>query len=229
MKQKIGKILKIVLIALFGIAIIAMIWVWKDNGATLFNFGESGSTSRREQQGERLFDSKKIPFVKEEIRFSIDVLEDGLKNMGTLVTHEYFFSMIETYEKTVTALGIPSTAKVSYSYDGTVLAGVDFKEVFVEKNDDEMLLKIYIPGSFIQTTTIDFDSFKLFEEKNGLWSKIKAEDINKSLVELEKKAREQAVEKGILKNADKNAETIIGQFVASMPGTEDYKVIILHK
>lgn len=157
---------------------------------------------------------------KAEVTISTQIIEDGLRNMGVLITQEYFFTQVESYEKEVPAEIIPaitSTARVVYSYDGVVSAGIDCEKILIKRDEEDLLkITVVLPEPEIQYVDIDLESFKLYEEKQGLWSKIKLADVNKSLVEFKNSAKEKALEKDILSNARTNAEAIVIRFIKSV-------------
>ena len=54
------------------------------------------------------------------ITVNTKTIQDGLVNMGFLVTQEYYFTQIETYSKDKNILFvIPTTSGFTYSYDGS--------------------------------------------------------------------------------------------------------------
>lgn len=181
-----------------------------------------------QETGEKLFDADKSG-ANEEITVSTEIITDGLQNIGKLVTQEYFFTQVESYEKQVQAGPLSSKANIVYSYDGVVTAGVECDEIQVEKDEKNKIITITIPKSDIQDVNIDLDSFKIYEEKQGLWSKIKLADVNKSLIEFNKAAKEKAIDKGVLESADKNAEQVIDRFVKSLIDLGDYTIYYRHK
>ena len=143
------------------------------------------------------------------ITVNTKTIQDGLVNMGFLVTQEYYFTQVETYSKDKNILFvIPTTSGFTYSYDGAVMAGVDFE----------------MPASEIQAVTIDKDTFKIYSEKDSLWNPLKLEDYNVSLVEFENAAKEKALASGILTRSDEQARSLVRQFISSLPGTAAYTV-----
>jgi hypothetical protein len=154
-----------------------------------------------------------------------ETIQDGLREMGVLITQEYYFTQVENYEKTKTILKfITSSSNFIYSYDGVVTAGVDFNNISVEKDDEGKVITIAVPQSEIQYIDIDYDSFKKYSEKDGLWNPISIEDYNASLVDLEKSAKEKAIDKGVLDKADENARNIIQNFVSGIVDDSDYTI-----
>ena len=168
---------------------------------------------------------EKLVEVEVEKEITHEMIQDGLNDMGVLITEEYYFTQVEDYTSSKTYLKfITSTSNFVYSYDGVVGAGINFNEIRVEKNDDAKKIIISLPKSYIQYTDIDFDSFQVYSEKEGLWNPIKISDYNDSMVEFEKNAENKAIEKGILERADEGAKTIIENFVLGLVGPAGYKV-----
>ena len=153
------------------------------------------------------------------------MIREGLADMGFLVTQEYYFTQVETYtkEKTIFVI-IPSSSGFTYSYDGTVLAGVDFSEISVRSDEDRRAIVVDMPASEIQTVTIDRDTFKIYSEKDSLWNPLKLEDYNISLAEFENAAKEKALASGILERSDAQAQTLVRQFILSLPSAAGYTV-----
>lgn len=164
-------------------------------------------------------------FVEVEKTITSETIAEGLKDMGFLVTEEYYFTMVESYEKTKSLFKFITTkSNFLYSYDGVLYAGVDFERISVDKDDDKKVINITIPKAVTQSITIDKNSFKAYEEKEGWGNELTMEDFNKSLLELEKAAESRAIDRGVLDRADENAKEVIGKFVNSLAG-DDYTVV----
>ena len=164
---------------------------------------------------------------KDKVRISTssETIRDGLANMGVLITQEYYFTQVETYTKEKNIfLVIPSTSAFTYSYDGAVMAGVDFEKILVETDEDRRTITVTMPSSEIQAVTIDKDTFKIYSEKDSLWNPLKLEDYNISLDEFETAAKEKALASGILTRSDEQAQNIVRRFIQSLPGMSGYTV-----
>lgn len=157
-----------------------------------------------------------------------DIIEDGLNNMGFLVTQEYYFTQIEEYTKTkkfdFKIAQAYSNASFSYSYDGKVEAGVDFTKISIEKDDADKKIIISVPSSEIHATTIDEDSFQLYNEDSKLWNRIEVQDFNNAQKEFKANAEKKAIQRGVLKKADEQARVVISNFVTQLIGTSDYTI-----
>ena len=146
-------------------------------------------------------------------KITAQTLQDGLNDMGFLVTAEYYF----------TELGITETNYCA-AYDGTVNAGIDFSGVTVEMDDALGTVVVRVPAAEIFDVDIDTDSFRLISEKSGLGNPVSVADFNTSLAELESTASEKALERGVLEKADENARLIIRGFVGSLVDLSRYTV-----
>lgn len=170
---------------------------------------------------------KKAPKREEKVLIttSTETVQDGLNNMGILITQEYYFTQVETYAKEKKILSFINTESgFSYSYDGKVTAGVDFEKIGLEKDDKEKVIVVSIPDSAIQSVDIDTDTFKIYSEKESIWNPIKLEDYNMSLTDFEVAARQKALENGILDRSDAQAKNLITNFIRNFSAFSDYKI-----
>lgn len=159
------------------------------------------------------------------ISVSTDTIQDGLANMGVLVTQEYYFTQVEKYTKEKTFLKfITSSSEFMYSYDGAVMAGIDFERIEIKTDEDRKIITVDMPDSEIQAVTIDKNTFKIYSEKDSLWNPLKLEDYNISLVEFENAAKEKAIASGILERSDEQARNLVREFISSLPNTGEYTV-----
>jgi len=163
---------------------------------------------------------------------SVATLQDGLKEMGILITEEYYFTEVVSYSSVKEFLGMKIDAtETTYlvGYDGVVTAGVDFTAITVEADEENRVITVHIPAATVQNTVVDTGSFTLYSEKQGWWNPASAADYNASLKELETNARGKALEKGLLTRADENAQKLICNFIRSFAEAADYTVVIAGK
>ena len=159
------------------------------------------------------------------ISVSTETIRDGLANMGVLITQEYYFTQVETYTKEKTFLKfITSSSEFMYSYDGKVLAGVDFGEIKIASDEDKKIITVTMPASRIEAVAIDRDTFRIYSEKESLWNPLKLEDDNISLAEFEDAAKEKAVGGGILARSDEQAKNLVREFISSLPNMSGYTI-----
>ena len=162
---------------------------------------------------------EKEKIVEVEKKITSEIIQDGLNNMGFLISQEYYFTEVVEYSsiKTLLKINIPFTQSgYLISYDGIVEAGIDMTQAKVKKDDDQRTITITLPQPVIKSVSIDFDSFQVYSEKESIFNPITVEDYNNSLKELEATAREKAVERGVLEQAEKNARVVISGFISGL-------------
>ncbi len=156
---------------------------------------------------------------------STETIEDGLRDMGVLITQEYYFTQVEKYTKEKKILNvINSSSEFIYSYDGSVSAGIDFGGITLDKDDENKTITVNIPKSEIQTVNIDTNTFQVYSEKDSLWNPMKLEDFNASLTDFEDAAKQKALDNGILKKSDDHARVLITNFIKNFASVSDYQV-----
>ena len=210
----------IVAAAILAVVIVALATRKPSSAPSVSKAGEPEVIIKEvEKPVEKLIEVEKLVEVEKEI--TAELVEDGLREMGTLITEEYFFTEVVSFSSvkslfnTKIELGFTESSYLA-SYDGVVTAGIDFSDITVEKSADGSVLRIQLPAAQIQNVDIDPNSFELYSEKVGFANPISVEDFNSSLTALEDTAREKAVSRGVLERADENAQTVVRNFVGSL-------------
>ncbi len=172
---------------------------------------------------------EKLVVMEKEI--TADIVEDGLNDMGFLITEEYYFTEVVNYSSVKKYWKIElkfTESSFLASYDGMVTAGMDFTKIKVEKDNENAVIRVTLPQAEIKNTDIDPNSFVLYSEKEGLGNRISVAEYNNSLIELENEARRKAEERGVLDRANDNAERVIQQFVGGLLDLSAYTLVFQH-
>lgn len=174
--------------------------------------------------------AEKIFTVEKEIELTGDTIKWGLKDIGKLVTQEYYFTHVEKFESDRTykdiALPLTNTSFV-YSFDGTITAGIDFEKVEVEKDDDKKTVTVKLPEVEIMSAEVDPESRVIYEEKNNILNPIDLESVLVSFEDMIKDEKEKAVERGVLDKAADNAKILVENFLKSTFTLEEYKISVV--
>lgn len=168
--------------------------------------------------------------VEVEKEISSEMIEDGLRDMGVLVTGEYYFTGVMSYSSAKELFGIKLPLTESgylVSYDGTVTAGADFSSLTVEKDELGNGCTVRIPKCSVFAVDIDPESFTLYSEKHGLGNRVSIADYNDSLIELEHNASETAVSKGLLESSEAQARLLIKNFAGSLLGVDTRMIKVI--
>ena len=200
--------------------IIGVTWMARQETAT-----DPKGKNERESAASASTGEGKI-FLKD-ITLSRETIQSGLREIGKLCTAEYDFTHVETFEsqKDLFGLKIPGTkASYVYSYDGTIMAGVDFTRISVEKDDAKMRITIHFPKVEIISSEIDMDSFTLYGEKKSIFNPFEVEDFALTQSDMIRMELEKAVEDGILDRAAENAEQILINFLTGTFDLDRYEI-----
>ena len=173
--------------------------------------------------------------IQDDIAVLNETISSGLKEMGELITAEYYFSSSETVQDVkvldLSSLGIDFKTNIpltsnsfTYSYDGEIMAGIDFKGIEVNVDKENNVIKIKLPEAKIISSSVDPDSYQFYEIKNNILNPISPENYAVSYADLIHSEEEKAIDKGLLNKATNNAETIVSNFVKSY--VEGYKIEI---
>lgn len=223
MKNK--KVLIPAAVALVAVIVILIVWAVGRN-RTVPEPAPAAVPSLAEPDIKVVYKEKE-KLVEVEKTVTAKIIQDKLRDMGFMVTQEYWFSEVMSYSSAKDLFGVklPFTeSNFIASYEGSITAGVDFTKVNFFKNDTELTVTVIMPEAELLATTIDNDSFKLYSEKEGIGNNISLNDYNVSVINLKKAAEQKAVERGVLDKASENAERIIRDVVDSLVDTEEYAV-----
>ena len=173
--------------------------------------------------------------IAEEVEITGETIRSGMTDIGELATEEYWFTQVETFDKSKTAqlfsitFDVPLTrTKFVYSYDGVIKAGIDFTKTEVEKDELKRLITITLPKAYILSSEIDYDSFQLYDEKTSIFNPLSVKDVSDTNREMICSAEKDAIAKGVLDRADKNAEKLVKNFLRGGYDLRGYAIKIEH-
>ncbi|MCH5255434.1 MAG: DUF4230 domain-containing protein [Lachnospiraceae bacterium] len=165
--------------------------------------------------------------VEKEIQISGETMRSNLANIGKLCTAEYGYTHVEQFDSSrkINDFKIPfTTSSFIYSYDGTIMAGIDFTKIQVVKNDTNKVITVTLPDVEIISSSIDQDSFQLYDETNNIFNPIHVTDVTDSLANLQKSEEEKAIAEGLLDKARANASLLVENFMHSSYDIGEYEV-----
>lgn len=146
------------------------------------------------------------------------VLDFGFKDVGELVTQEWYGRILEDSSKDrklFNKISIPFTnSRIIFSLDVEVTAGLDFKEIEY-RVINETTIKIKLPKAKIYKYYQVPNTFNDYLDDESWFTNITSKerhDLEDAVVE---KGKETALKSGLLEKADKNAKIIIEQMVKS--------------
>ena len=147
------------------------------------------------------------------------VLDFGFKNVGELVTQEWYGRILEDSSKDrkmFKKLSIPfTTSRLIFSLDVEVLAGIDFKKIDYNISNDRSRITVLLPKAKVYKYYQVPNTFKAYLDEESLFSNISSSKRHKLEEEVVKKGKKTALDSGLLEKADKNAKILIEQMIKS--------------
>ncbi|MDE7176839.1 MAG: DUF4230 domain-containing protein [Lachnospiraceae bacterium] len=205
-KRKILNLVKLFLVLLVIILVAIFLYVM---------LRQKNEITGLKEEVERLSDPVAI-YEEATKEVDIHVINAAIQDIGELATVEYLYTDAGKFEDVAELFGknIPFTKKTFIAkWDGAIKAGVDISKVNVETNNNTKEIIVHIPKAEILSHEIDVESIETLDEKNGLFNKLKVEDV-REFDAISKEAMEQrAIENGLLDKAFSNTKDIIYKIV----------------
>lgn len=164
-------------------------------------------------------------FEEKEVKLTGETVKSSLVSIGSLDTAEYNYTHVESFKskRTIAGHDIPLTqTSFIYSYDGTITAGIDFAQIEIQVMEEEKEIEVTIPQASIHTSSVDKDSFALYDESNNIFNPISVQDVTVSLKDMEEKEKKKALKEGILDKAERNAISMIDNIIKAIDINQEY-------
>ena len=187
---------------------------------TLFGSGDRGGISVRQKSADR------TGVIETAQEIEVETIEDGIRKMGFLITAEYYFTELVTNRKYQKFFDFPlgfTETNYMISYDGKVAAGIDFTQVEAEADEETKVITIRLPDAELRDIEIDWDKMQIRSERQNIFTQFTEEERAEAMRQFQDDVRTKAEERGLLTDASRNAEGIIGQFVTGLTKGE-YRV-----
>ncbi|MEA5082614.1 MAG: DUF4230 domain-containing protein [Lachnospiraceae bacterium] len=158
------------------------------------------------------------------------VLKQQIVNINELTTVEYHYTTMGQFENSTDFYGmkVPFTTKrFIVSYDGVIKAGVDLGGIEIAVS--ETVITVTLPKAEILSHKVDESSFQIYDEKSGIFNRIKLEDYNNFQLEQKKTMEDKALSSGILSEAYSNAENTVRNIIEMATDDYEYTIIIKEK
>lgn len=149
---------------------------------------------------------------------NINVINSSIQEIGELATIEYLYTDAGKFEDAAELFGKElnwsfTTKSFIAKWDGTIKAGIDIHEVVAEESKESKEIIIYLPEAKILSHEIDEESIETLDQKDGLFNKVKVEDVRQFDAVSKEVMEEKIVEMGVLDKAYENAQEIIYKLI----------------
>lgn len=162
--------------------------------------------------------------VEERKQITEDVLKQQMEGIGELNTAKYYYTNMGRYENTLQFKGqnIPFTQKAFIiSYDGTIKAGVDLKDIKMEIAENK--IRCTLPVGKILSHDVDMETVTVFDEKNSIFNGLSTEDVTQFLSDQKLRMEERAIASELLTEAQKNTKDCLNTLFGVLVKSDEYQ------
>lgn len=152
-------------------------------------------------------------------------IEQKVSKIVELSTVKYNYTDVVSYRdsKELGGMKLPFTEKkFIVQYSGYIKAGVDLSTIQVDIKDQDTI-HIDMKKAQVLENIIVEEEVKFFDEKDGLFNKLSFKDLYSVLIGEKQKAKDDAINRGLLNESQNNAEEILLSLLEEM----DFKNIII--
>ncbi len=164
--------------------------------------------------------------VTKETSILSDTVEEQVSKILELSTVKYNYTNVVSYKdnKKFNEMNIPFTSKgFLIKYSGYIKAGIDLETVEVNVKDKKSV-EIVLDKPKVFDNVINEEDVYVYDERESIFNQLKIEDLYDVLVKEKTNMEEEVINKGLLNEAQKNAEEILNSFLQNM-GFENIKIL----
>lgn len=147
-----------------------------------------------------------------------DTIEEQVTKILEMSSVKYNYSNIAVYKdnKKLSGLNIPFTNKsFIIKYKGYIKAGIDLNDIIINVVDPKTI-KIVSEKPFILDNVINEEDVYIYDEKDSVFNKLSFNNLYDVLKEEKKDMEKEAIENGLLNDAEKNIREILTAVLESM-------------
>ncbi|MBG9979930.1 DUF4230 domain-containing protein [Facklamia sp. DSM 111018] len=146
-----------------------------------------------------------------------ELVKDRLEESQELITMKYYYTNMGMFEnqKAVKEWKIPLTkSEFMLSYNGVINAGIDLSQVDLSIENET--LKVSLPEAKILAHDVDENSIEVFNEETSVFNPLKVEDVTDLQVNLSDKMEKEALENGLIEQAQSYSENNLKNLLHSI-------------
>lgn len=147
-----------------------------------------------------------------------NTIEEQVSKLVELSTVKYNYTNIVEYDDILQFKGIklPFTNKrFIVKYSGYIKAGINLDTIEIDiKNRDN--IDIWMSKPKIMENVISEEDVSFYDESDSIFNKLEFGDLYTVLIEEKEKMKDEAMEKGLLNDAEKNGEEILKSLLNGM-------------
>lgn len=158
---------------------------------------------------------------------SSKLISQSIEEISQLAVVDYRYTNVGKFENRVDFYGwkVPLTMKrFIIAYDGEIKAGIDMSQADVKLRGNK--IDVTLPKAKILSHDIDTDSIQVFDETKNIFNPITITDYVTFSKDQKQKLEQQAIEKGLLAEAQTKAENTVRNWLTAVAGENEYEINI---
>ncbi|OFI05309.1 hypothetical protein CLOACE_18330 [Clostridium acetireducens DSM 10703] len=158
-------------------------------------------------------------FLKENKIKDSSIIYERISKICELSTIKYNYSNVLAVKdaKKFNGVDIPLTKKsFLVKYDGYIKAGIDLKNSNIKTNVEGDSVELVLPKAKILDHSINEKNIFVYDERSAIFNKLTLKDMINEISDEKKKVEEDAINRGILNDANKNAENLLKDILKDM-------------
>ncbi|HHV38957.1 MAG TPA: DUF4230 domain-containing protein [Tepidimicrobium sp.] len=155
-----------------------------------------------------------------------DTIDQQVIKILEVSSIKYSYSNIVTYEdnKKISGFNIPFTSKsFIIKYKGYIKSGIDLNDIMIDMVNPRTI-KITLAKPSVLDNVIEEEGVYTYNEKDSVFNKLSFNDLYGVLTEEKKAIENEAIENGLLNEAEENIKDVLMTFLKGM-GFEDIQII----
>ena len=166
----------------------------------------------------------------EGILITSELIEERLELVQDLVALEYHYRDVDSIERAkfkILGLDVPFTgSRIILTYGGVIKYGIDVSQIQIEVNEAAKTVLLLLPECKIISHDIPEDGIEIFDAGRSMVNPITVQDYVNFRMAKKSEMEEHTVANGLMQNAREQAASALTAFLSSLPGMEDYYLII---
>lgn len=156
--------------------------------------------------------------IKNDTSIDVSRVEEKISKILELSTARYDYVNVAIYKdsKKFNDIKLPfTTKKFMIKYSGYIKAGFDMENIEIESNEEKRI-KLRVNKPLILDNVINEEEVYIYDEKSSIFNKLSYNDLYEVLIEEKENVKEDAISKGLLKEAETNAKELLNSLLETM-------------
>ena len=166
----------------------------------------------------------------EGVLITSELIEERLELVQDLVALEYHYRDVDSIERAkfkILGLDVPFTgSRIILTYGGVIKYGIDVSQIQIEVNEAAKTVLLLLPECKIISHDIPEDGIEIFDAGRSMVNPVTVQDYVNFRMEKKSEMEEHTVATGLMQNAREQAASALTAFLTSLPGMENYYLII---